>query len=850
MLSIMLSLLICNATHASEEGKVFTIESTSATYQYEPRKRILTATCDDKSLNLKIFRPLLAVPGEDEPARRNTIFLEEAIQNKGVLDCTYTAIANDAVAVNFRVKLSAIDDSLIIEFSANNQSIRGMASPKLATDGEWRRLDVSQYGLAYGQPWYQKATYAEGLWCWAFWTLEEGNASEWKATDALNAGEGNVCLAPDAIYLPNTEDQYQPLREKFSLRISDRLWDAVPPLPNPPSPYREELAESVFIDMWGTRPAEERLHFLKTLAEVTCGYTKCYTVLQNWQAAGFDALLPDSIRMPDYPPNPTVGTVKELEKICSAGKRLGRFAFRTNYQLLRDNAPSAIEGSARPALKEDASANWHTKQHDLTRLAVRQEMEIANLFGSNAPFTDQLSSGGPASAFLDFDPSIESGNTMREIAKAQRSFAEYLQMKYDGPLGSEKLNAEYLLGRWVATGDFSVIEGHNRLVSPDYKLRRIHQLSMFHGMGLMYRFFEMPPFHNFHKGKRKWETDQELHDSYRCMEVLFGNGGYVFAPHVPWDYVLTECLLIGRLQQHYALQPVSEIYYQQDDEWLTLEQLVRNGFRMNTEPWLPKNEEFGRVRVEYANGLTVVANRLGEPLPVDVEEGKQIVLPKHGWVAWSPEILAYSAHYPGSEHRIDYLLEKDSGLKFINPREQVVEGVDKITLFEKDEIIMQADVAKGTATVNGKSLSLHLPRPASAKKLEFDFTKGKQGWKPEYGILTEKETKDGWELHLATSGPYLISPPLSLNADDIEEIIISMRVTKGNWGKLYFMTESDPRISEDQTIYFKFQPSDSIQTIRICPSQHSRWNGQTITGFRFDPVKDAPGTNVLLVGIH
>ncbi len=126
---------------------------------------------------------------------------------------------------------------------------------------------------------------------------------------------------------------------------------------------------------------------------------------------------------------------------------------------------------------------------------------------------------------------------------------------------------------------------------------------------------------------------------------MFGNGAYVCYPFANWRYYLTECLLVGHLQRHYALRPVRRVLYWHDGEWVSLENLVRGGTVPNIVPWLPQTQEFGRVRIEYAGGLNVVVNRLQEPFAVCGPCNGPLELPQYGWAAWTDDrsVVAFSA---------------------------------------------------------------------------------------------------------------------------------------------------------------------------------------------------------------
>lgn len=821
-------------------------------FVFEPLTQRFQATYGDRTLSFQNVLPVFAPDGIESILEDSA--LTAKLVSSGIDGQEHWFDYRDereSVIHEYQVRLSTRDGSLLINLSSGGWMGRAVCAPKVNSIGTWRRVETSQYGLAHGQTWYQGAWYFDEarLWLWGFWELDAGNASSWGEQTMPNSGSGEVHVASPAFYLPDRDGVYQPLRETLTIRVSDQLWDAVPSVANPPSRYRKELSQMVFLDIWNSHPAAEVEHFQKCLNLLAGDYVSFYTVFQNWQTGGFDSLLPDSIQMPEYPPNEAIGTVKQLRRTCRVGKRLGRFCFRTNYQMFCENSPSARAGIARAALDEQGNAKWHTRADDALALALRQEPEIRRLLSSNAPFTDQLASGGSPKSYLDFNPMVPEGNTMRWVASKQRELADYLQSVVDAPLGSETLNAEYLLGRWVATGDFGVMNGHSRFLCPDYKLRRLHHLSTFHGMGLFYRFFELPRFPNFSSGRRSWQTDASLQDSYRCCEVLFGNGGYIYALDLPWNYILTECFVIGRLQRYYALQKVKSILYQQEDEWKTLEQLVEEGNPINFDLWAEQSPLLARIRIEYENGLTVVVNRAEAPLMVNT--GKTLMkLPQNGWAAWGAGILAYSAYFPGTQHRVDFLQEDESGLEYLDPRGGVHRATNLITLWQHGKIILQVDSAKGCAYLKGTRIDLRYPKPAPLVGLNFDFSEGSHGWMPEHGILKTEQTPDGVKLHCISDCPFLMSPPLALDADAIKKISIRLHSPKGAHGKLYFLTKEDPRLTEEQVYSFQLNQGDDWQTVEIEPHTHSKWSGQTVVQLRLDPAKGVMNSAITLGSIR
>ncbi len=731
-----------------------------------------------------------------------------------------------------------------IAVRSDSPLVRGLAAGALTDAGPWQRYDLSRLQEAYGQHWWPRTNYLarHDLFLSAGWQLEGSHGSAWGEVDPAASGDGPLPLAPDVHYLARSDGSYAPLSEVLVLRYGDRLVDAMPLPTQAPSPYREELARSVFVDLWGGT-ARECAHLLEVLGHATRGEQPLITVLQPWECAGWDALLPDSVRMPDYPPDPGVGSVEELRLLCDRGRSLGRFAFRTNYLLARDVSPSLREGLAHRARALDGSASWHTKPTEWAGLAARQEGEIRDLFGPSAGFTDQLTSGAWPGSWLDFDASAGPlAGTLGETLRAQQEFARTIRTAHDGPLGSESLMDQHLLGAFVDYGDFGIMDGLHRAPCPEYHLRVMRNWTAFHGMGLVYRFVENAPYPEFHAGRCRFWQDRAQQDDYRCMAVLYGNGGYLYwDPGVPWSWILTEVLLVGRLQQQYAAVPVVGVEYLEGARWKSLEQLIREGRTYPIAPGVEPPAWLRRTRVTYGNGLRVVANRAEEALEVEAH-GRTITLPRSGWVAWQPDssFLASSALDPATGTRIDWLEDADAGVQYIDPRGVASHGVTAPTLFRNGEPWLRLDEAAGMLRCAAGDLALSLPEPAPLTRLDFEFGSGLAGWRPMAGLL-RMEARDGvLRLHTVTEDPQLLSPPLRIDAASAPTVVLRIRASTGEMGQLYWATEAAPGWSEERCARFPLHPGAEFEEIRIALGDHPGWNGQTITRIRLDPVHGPP----------
>ena len=739
---------------------------------------------------------------------------------------------------------------LTVELSSGDRRFEAATPGKVSGAGAWIGLDLSQYSLAHGQPGWPKTYHLprSDLFLCVWWAPDVSHASrpDWPdaATDPRR-GTGPFEPAATMRYTDGPDQRHAELREALHLRVAHRLWTAALPSLCRPSEYRAELAGLVYLDDWSGQSANDLKHTLGVLKRLDWPHVGFLTIVQNWQAGGFDALLPDSIAMPEYPPSPAVGTVAELREAASLGKSIGRFGFRTNYMVLRAQAPSHVRGLVDFARGPDGAPTWYTQPSRWLDLARRQEEEIARLLGSDASFTDQLGSGGHSGSFLDFNRKEGGDGTLATALAHQRALARFIKETHHGPLGTETLNQQDLIGAYCDFGDFGVMGGHDRLFSPDYKLRRLHDTTVNYGCGLYYRFFELPPFPRFHASQLDPWANPALMDDYRCCEVLLGNGGYIFWP-CPWHYALTEAVVVGRLQKRYALAPVTSVDYEAGGAWSSLEDLVRKGFCPETRPWNQKQAELGRVRVAYGNGLTVIGNRLPAELTVTTPGGP-VVLPRYGWVAYQRDgsFRAGSALLPGTRHRVDFLDEGRDGLRFLNPRGASIEGSTELRLWKGESLLWSVDPVAGIARLGRGTFSLDRLPPAPLGDLSFEFNRGLGGWILSAGILRAERVEAGMKLVVCHEDPQLSSPPLAIAGRSGDAVSLTLSTDAGHFGQLYFATTDDV-MSQRQELQFPIVADGRPHTVVIPVGKHAGWAGHRITAVRLDPIHGPPSATVVL----
>ena len=829
------------------EASPFLMTVGDALYTFDPDRIVLQATINGRTVPvLRSPGPAWSVGGSERSPLNERCQVVSTTDENGGARIAYT---NQTGKVRWRMDVHAgAHHEIVFRLSSDDPRIAGAQPGHLTTPGEWIALDLSQNQLAHGQPYWVKTYYLREqdvfLCAWWDWATSNATRPDWPVSRSdLRMGRGPCAPAASMKYVAGPDGKRAPLRDALHVRIGRRLWEVALPSLCRASEYRDELAQMIYLDFWGGRTAAHTKYVLERLKQLAYPHVRLLSVVQNWQAGGFDALLPDSIWLPEYPPSPAVGTVDELREVAELGNSIGRMAFRTNYAFWREGSPSYRRGLVGRALKPDGKPKWHTQPSRWTALAQRQENEIAQLWRPTAAFVDQLASGGGPQAYTDFSRAAD--GTLSAALRHQRALARLMKQIHRGPLGSEKLNQQDLVGYYCDFGDYSILAGHNRLFPVDYKLRRMHPMAVSYGCGLTYRFFELPPFKRFHRGElRLWDA-AALMDHYRCCEVLLGNGAYVFW-RAPWPWTLTECLVVGRLQRHYALASVESIEYLRAGQWQTLESMVRSGFAPQTRPWNQKQPELGRVRIRYDSGLTVVVNRLAEARQVKTPSGTA-TLPQYGWVAFKPNssVQAYSAHWPGTQQRVDFIEDRPAGLRFLNPRGAAIEGSTSLRFWREGRLLWSVDPVTDTVTVAGRELALNPPEPPPLTDLHFDFSTSLCGMRPTAGILRVEPTNVGQRLTIVTHAPQLRTPPLALRGSAADVLELTMSADAGKRGKLYFATPDDG-ISERQVVRFRVEPDGKPHTIGIPIGKHPRWAGAQITGIRLDPIHGSNAATLIL----
>jgi len=194
----------------------------------------------------------------------------------------WTTVAHALPTGDFVVELGSADG----RFAA--------ASPgQVVKVGKWIGLDLSQYSIAHGHPHCPKTFYLPGLdlFLCVWWDFEVAHASQsnWPAALCdLPYGDGPFAPAAAMRYDAGPDGKHANLHEALHIRVARRLWDAALPSLCQPSEYRKELVGLVYLDDWSGQNAADMQHMLGILKRLAWPHVGFLTIVQNWQAGGFD----------------------------------------------------------------------------------------------------------------------------------------------------------------------------------------------------------------------------------------------------------------------------------------------------------------------------------------------------------------------------------------------------------------------------------------------------------------------------------------------------------------------------------------------------------------------------------
>ncbi|MDR3707392.1 MAG: hypothetical protein P4L33_03755 [Capsulimonadaceae bacterium] len=426
-----------------------------------------------------------------------------------------------------------------------------------------------------------------------------------------------------ALYSPLTDGRRIPLDETLYYAISPDVRDVFPTPPHAASPYRQTMGNVAVIDNWDSR-LDANEAYLTSLASYDM--THFYTIFHVWQHGGYDCELPDVM--------PARSGNEPLKHLIDTAKGFGElFALHENYVDFYPNAPSynkddvalASDGKMRNAWMKSKVPSFLMAPVAMMKYAKQITPVVHQVLGTNASYLDVHSSIDPF-VHTDMRADRPGAGMFITCVNAQRDLWQLMRDVHAGPVTGEGnrhwwwsgmldgVEAQFGTGVPDHTGEFAPL-------FVDFDLLKIHPKQLNHGMGYIHRWMgETPP------------TQSQL-DAYRMQELIFGHSAFIDRTEkLPW--IFEEHNLAIPVASRYAVSSVSSIDYELDGTMADANEIVAAG------------APFDRVRVRYANGLTIWANARTQPWTVTANS-QSFELPQYGWVATAPTLTAYTATLAG-----------------------------------------------------------------------------------------------------------------------------------------------------------------------------------------------------------
>ena len=277
-------------------------------------------------------------------------------------------------------------------------------------------------------PYYPGAVYylpQEGLFV--------SNLLDWTSSSASSHAGNN------ATYDALTDGARIALNERVLFTAAWHLDEVLPDPPNPPSPWRDFLANKIVLDIWGgTFPTIAAN--LTRLADY--GVSNCVAIIHDWQRSGYDNALPAH-----YPANSAYGGDIALSNLVATAARLGiRCALHENYV---DYYPNFDSFAAKDIALDSAGQQklaWYNpatgiqsfaeKPNAILRLATTQSPEIQQRYNTRANYLDVHSAEAPWFHVDDRAGEVGAGQLSR-VWDVHRELWAYERTTHDGPVLGE-----------------------------------------------------------------------------------------------------------------------------------------------------------------------------------------------------------------------------------------------------------------------------------------------------------------------------------------------------------------------------------------------------------------------------
>jgi len=410
--------------------------------------------------------------------------------------------------------------------------------------------------------------------------------TDWTTTSAtVTSGSGTV-------YTPLTDGRRNDLYDVFHLTVSRHFPEVLPNIPNPPSPFLDELSRRVVLDMWdGTFANHEQ--WLRDMARY--GVDSFLIINHVWQRDGYDHSYPNTM-----PANAALGGEEDLNRLARTAMSLGhRFNVHENYYDYYPNAEAFREADCALDPQGNEIPGWDNGQVRAVILKPSKLMDYAREFspqireryGCNSAYHDIMPTWN-----VDYDARVPNAGMIRVTRDTSRQLFEFDRKLYGGPVVCEAVHAEQ-------SGDYDGgcnhgIDTYRTPVAVAYEVLKVHPVMSNHGFGYYERWLPW----GYGPGWNTYLMTERERDKYRATQIAFGRTGFIGqqlmqSPHA----VVKEYYLMQAFGRAYTGQLARRIRYAtKEGAWLDVGAAAVLG-------------ELGRLEVEYEGGQRVWVNLSGEP---------------------------------------------------------------------------------------------------------------------------------------------------------------------------------------------------------------------------------------------
>jgi hypothetical protein len=433
-----------------------------------------------------------------------------------------------------------------------------------------------------------------------------------------------------ARYLPNTEGQFRPLRERLWVTWADELLDALPSQDRPAAPHRARAAELYLMDLNRT-PFRRALQDVRAL--VAHGVEDAHVWIRHWQRGGYDVGYPTDV----LPPNPEWGGEEGLLAVREALREAG-FGFSLHHNWVfngeRREAWGALGPDGGPRTVPDGG---HFLKSAVAReLAEEYEAELHRLFDTEGSYTDSLPAIAPV---VDYDAGVPGWGLWRATIEDWGHVLAALRRVHGPPLAGEgSLGFGQLLWAgmldwtqgylgYANESDAGASMGRNVPVVPDYVLGVLHPLWVRTGLGEPLRYFHPAWDWDGPRWERTWN------DELSTLEALYAAGGYHWwaAQTHPGDAIRHWWARAEEARRLAApwRRPEAVHYADGEGKLLTLSEALAAGLDLGRGKT--------RVRVTYRDGLRVWANLTESPWQIEWLPGRRRSIAPWGRLVLEPD---------------------------------------------------------------------------------------------------------------------------------------------------------------------------------------------------------------------